>query len=264
MGELTLAMAGLAVSIAAADQAVTTVVRERYQHFLSDDPADWHIDIEIGSLPGRRPAEVAVSRDGASSRLLVERSDFAARLDLALRTAAVRVTDHDVIAIDSFLRIACSLALLEADGFVVHAASLIRRGRAYLFCGPSGSGKTTVARLSDDAVVLSDDLSVVTRANGRALAHRTPFRSEPARAGEAQSAPLAGIYFLRKAERHGVEPVGPRRALAGLLPNVVFFAREADLTARVLDISADLVERVACFDLAFRRDPGFWRLIDGA
>jgi hypothetical protein len=30
----------------------------------------------------------------------------------------------------------------------------------------------------------------------------------------------------------------------------------------VLDIAADLVEAVPCFELTFRRDPGFWEVIE--
>ena len=43
---------------------------------------------------------------------------------------------------------------------------------------------------------------------------------------------------------------------------MLFFVREADLTARVLGVAADLVEAVPCFDLSFRLDPGFWEVID--
>jgi hypothetical protein len=56
----------------------------------------------------------------------------------------------------------------------------------------------------------------------------------------------------------------PRRALERLLPNVLFFARDPELTARVLDIAGELVESVPCFDLSFRLDPGFWEVIDRA
>jgi hypothetical protein len=61
-----------------------------------------------------------------------------------------------------------------------------------------------------------------------------------------------------------VEAIKPRQALERLLPNILFFAREADLTGQVLSIAADLVEAVPCFDLAFRLDSGFWGVIDGA
>ena len=56
----------------------------------------------------------------------------------------------------------------------------------------------------------------------------------------------------------------PRQAIERLLPNVLFFARDAELVTGVLDIAADLVEAVPCFDLSFRRDAGFWEIVDRA
>jgi hypothetical protein len=162
------------------------------------------------------------------------------------------------------LRILYSLALVEAQGLVVHAASLVRDERAYLFCGPSGSGKTTVARLSPDATLLSEELSIVRLTEGQAVCFGTPFWSAPPRTGEDRGAPLAGIYFLHHAGRHAVQALTPREALARLLPNVLFFAREADVTTAVFRIAADLVEAVPRFDLSFQPDPGFWEVIEHA
>jgi len=185
-------------------------------------------------------------------------------VDLAERRASVTFADANEYSIDSFLRILYSLALVAAHGVIVHAASLVRNGRAHLFCGPSGSGKTTVARLSPDATLLSDELSIVRLVDGRAGCHGTPFWGELARAGEDRAAPLGGVYFLHHGSGHAVEAITPRRALERLLPNVLFFARDPELTARVLDIAGELVEAVPCFDLSFRLDPGFWEVIERA
>src|SRR5437870_768339 len=110
----------------------------------------------------------------------------------------------DVVSLESSVRILYSLALVEAHGLVVHAASLIRDGGAYLFCGPSGSGKTTVARLSPDPTLLSDELSIVRTTGGPAVCFGTPFRGELALAGADRAARLVGIYFLRHGDRHAV------------------------------------------------------------
>jgi hypothetical protein len=176
----------------------------------------------------------------------------------------VTLSGPDEISIDSFIRVAYSLALLEVRGLMLHAASLIRGGRAYLFCGPSGSGKTTIVGLSPDATLLSEELSVVRVGRGRAECHGTPFRGEPARAGEDRAAPLAGIYVLHHGNGHAVRALPPKLALERLLPNVLCFARDADVTGTVFRIAADLVEAVPCFDLAFRLDPGFWEVIERA
>jgi hypothetical protein len=262
--ELSVAIGGLRTAIGTSDPDVAAVVRARYAGFLSPGPPDWRIEVVAQPAAGRPPAgDVVVRRDGRPRRFSVERSDLAGTLDLAERSGEVRLVPGE-IAIESFLRIAYSLALVDVHGLLPHASCLVRDGKAHLFCGPSGSGKTTVARLSRDAIVLTDELPVVKLAEGRATAYGTPFWGQLARGGEDRTVPLAGIYFLHQARRHAIRPVGPRLALTRFLPNVLFFAREGGLPARVFGIAADLVEAVPCFDLFFRPDPGFWEVINHA
>jgi hypothetical protein len=263
MSEISVEIAGLRTSIVTREPQVATVVRERYRGFLSTGKADWRIEMN-GQPAGSPPfaEDVVVERDGGPARFVIKRADFAGAVDLRERSGTVTFRDPGDIPVDAFLRITCSLALVDARGLVLHAASLERTGRAYLFCGPSGSGKTTIAGLSPDAILLSDELSIARVSDGGAVCYRTPFWGEMARAGERRAAPLSAIYFLHHGQRHTVQAIGPRLALERLLPNVLFFARDRALTARVFSIAADLVEAIPCFDLVFRRDPGFWEVIE--
>jgi len=263
VAELCLGIAGLRTAVVTPDPDLAGIVRGRFTGFVSSGPADWRL--EISRPPGRLPSagDVVVRRDGGPTRFSVERRDFAGTVDVGARRADVTLTPDDV-SLDSFVRILYSLALVEAHGLVVHAASLVRDGGAYLFCGPSGSGKTTVARLSPDATLLSDELSIVRTTGGPAVCFGTPFRGELALAGADRAARLVGIYFLRHGDRHAVLALRPRQALARLLANVLFFAREADITAAVFRIATGLVDAVPCFDLSFRPDPGFWEVIRNA
>jgi hypothetical protein len=265
MPELTLGIAGLRATIESRHRDVLDVVRDRYKGFLSPGAAAWRIAVEVRPATGHRPdGDVLVAPDGAPGRFTVRRPDFAGTAALPIHRASVTFADANEYSIDSFLRILYSLALVETRGLIVHAASLVRNGRAYLFCGRSGSGKTTLARLSTDATLLSDELSIVEISDGRVRCHGTPFWGELARAGDDTSAPLGGIYFLHHGPRHVLETVTPRQAVERLLPNVLFFARDADLTGQVLDIAAGLVAAAPCYDLSFRLDPGFWEVIDRA
>lgn len=262
MDELSLQLAGLRTAILTRDSEVAELVKGRYRGFLSEGAPDWRMKIEVGPTgPVPFADSVVVRRNGGAARFVVQRQDFVGTLDLKERTGQLALAEPDEISLDCFLRVAYSLALVDACGLLVHAASLMRDGKAYLFCGRSGSGKTTVARLSSEATLLSDEISMVRTHEGHARCYGTPFWGELARGGENRSAPLVGIYFLRQATRHAVEVLKPRQALQQLLPNVLFFAREAQLTAHVLNIAADLVAAVPCFDLAFLPDPGFWRVI---
>jgi hypothetical protein len=103
--------------------------------------------------------EVRVRAEGG--RWVMERGDFRAEWDLARRRGRVRQSPNPY-SIDSVLRILHSLVLAREGGFLVHAASVIRNGRAFLFAGVSGAGKTTISRLAPpDVALLTDEVSYV-------------------------------------------------------------------------------------------------------
>jgi len=74
---------------------------------------------------------------------------------LGPRTGRGRVRQNaNPYSLDSVLRILHSLILAERGGFLLHAASAICNGRAYLFSGVSGAGKTTMTRLAPPDITL--------------------------------------------------------------------------------------------------------------
>jgi hypothetical protein len=262
MPEIGLAIGGFRVRVVSPHAPVIDVVRRRYTGFIAEGSGDWRLHIDLDSRDAVRGPDVVVARDGSPDRFDLSRYDFEGSLDLGRRVADVTIAEAHELTVDSLLRVMLSLALVPASGLLVHAASLVRDGRGYLFPGVSGAGKTTVARLSLDTTLLSDELSIVTAPAAECRVHGTPFWGELARAGEAGSAPLAGIYFLRHASHHAVTSLGERAALTRVLATVMSFAREPDVIARVMDLAAGLVARVPCFLLDFRRDPGFWEVIE--
>jgi hypothetical protein len=103
--------------------------------------------------------DVRVRRDGG--RWVMERGDFRAEWDPDRRQGWVRQTANPY-SIDSVLRILHSLILAREGGFLLHAASAVRQGRAFLFAGVSGAGKTTISRLAPpDVALLTDEISYV-------------------------------------------------------------------------------------------------------
>jgi hypothetical protein len=103
--------------------------------------------------------DVRVRREGR--HWVMERGDFRAEWDIEHRRGWVRQSPNPY-SIDSVLRILHSLILARNGGFLVHAASAIRNGRAFLFAGVSGAGKTTISRLAPpDVALLTDEISYV-------------------------------------------------------------------------------------------------------
>jgi hypothetical protein len=261
--ELDVAIGGMHVRFESERRQLLDVARDRYKGFLDTGRPDWTLALDLGSIAAAPDADVVVRTDDGR-RITIQRGDFRATLDLSARRGRLVLAEADEFSLDSFLRVFGSLALAERNGLLVHASSVVRTGRAFLFPGVSGSGKSTVARLSADALVLSDEISIVRALARDARCHGSPFWGELARAGADHDAPLAGVYFLSQADHHELHPLTPRQAVSALLPNVLWFSRDTVLTAQVLDLAGTLVETVPCFALRFRRDAGFWRLIDDA
>ena len=263
MAEVTVEIGGVRAALVTREPAVAAVVADRYAGYLSTGPADWRFEIGVRA-EGVVPVEDVRVCDDGPGRLRVERHDFLATLDLRARAGTVALGALDHVAVDTFLRVAYSLALLEHGGLLVHAASLARDARAWVFSGPSGSGKTTLTRLSPDAALLSDEISIVRIRDGRLRCHGSPFWGELGTPGENTEVDVAAIHFLRHAEHHTATPLTARRALERLLPNVLFFAAEPGLVGRVLDVAAEVAAAVPCFALGFRPEPDVWEVVAGA
>jgi hypothetical protein len=113
MAEVTVEIGGLRTAIHTADAEIAEVVTRRYAGFLAEGPAAWRIEAR------RRPegvvpmTDVTVRAGDAPGRLVLERHDFLATLDLRAHAGTLALGAVDHMAVDSFLRVTYSLALLE-------------------------------------------------------------------------------------------------------------------------------------------------------
>ncbi len=91
----------------------------------------------------------------------MERGDFRAEWDPETKRGWVR-TSVNQYSIDGVLRILHSLILAREGGLLVHGASAVRNGRAFVFAGISGAGKTTISLLAPpDVTLLTDEISYI-------------------------------------------------------------------------------------------------------
>ena len=164
-------------------------------------------------------------------------------------------------AFDSLLRMLFSWILLDRSGFLLHAATVVRNGRAYVFTGCSGAGKSTLASLAPEGSVLTDEISLLRFEEGAWRAYGTPFWGE-FRAGDVNSsAPVAGIFRLLQAPENRVAPLRRGELLRALLPNVLFFSAQPAANGRLLEILSGVAEEIPGYDLEFRKDRTVWEVL---
>jgi hypothetical protein len=252
---------GLPIRLRCDNPAFVRQIEERYAGYLSSSSsARFDFEIELAP-PGTESKDEDVRVNWDSGRWLMQRGDFCAEWDPSTARGRIQQTTNPY-SLDSVLRIVHTLLLAREGGFLLHASSAIRNGRAFLFSGVSGAGKTTMARLAPpDAALLTDEISYVTRRDGRYFAVGTPFYGELSRSGENLQAPIEALYLLAKGPKNKIEPIDGADAVRGLLGNILFFVRDPEFVKLVFDTAFDFVSHVPVRRLTFVPDNSVWELI---
>ena len=243
------------------DPGFLSMLQDRYAGFIgTSDQAEVEFDVDLTRPNASDPnADVRVKQQ--SGRWSLERGDFRAQWEPAARRGWIRQSANPY-SIDAVLRIVHTIVLARQGGFLLHSASAIRNGKAFLFAGVSEAGKTTISRLApSDATLLTDEISYVRRLEQEYIAFGTPFTGELAKLGENVSAPIAALYLLAKGSENRIEPVAPAEAARAFLANVLFFAEDRDLVQQVFHSAFEFVKRVPVSRLTFVPDARVWELI---
>ncbi|HEY6420259.1 MAG TPA: hypothetical protein VIX59_14775, partial [Candidatus Binataceae bacterium] len=252
---------GLPINIQSADRGFIAMLEKRYAGFVAE-PAIAAIRLEVdvvASVDDSDDEDLEVRYAGG--RWMMKRGDFRAEWNPVTRRGRVRQAAFPY-AIDAVIRILHSLELARiGGGFLLHSASAVRGGRAFLFSGVSGAGKTTISRLAPpDVTLLTDEISYVRRAadgDGYQL-FGTPFAGELGIPGDNIAAPLAALYLLAQGADNHAAPLTAALAARRLLRNILFFADDAALVESLFRAACDFVAQVPVFELTFRPDAEVW------
>ena len=237
------------------------MLEARYSGFVTSAARPlFEIDIDLVP-PGQITEQTDITVHFESGRWLIERGDFRAEWNPGSRRGHITQSANPY-SIDAALRIIHSLVLAEEGGLLVHAASAVRSGNAFLFAGVSGAGKTTISRLAPaDTTLLTDEISYLRHNGIGYVAHGTPFTGELGNSGENIQAPLAALYFLQQGPENSVEPLRSIEAARLLLENVLFFTNDQYLVGLVFATACDLVLKIPVYRLTFVPDQRVWELI---
>jgi hypothetical protein len=258
---VVIAIGSIPVRVNTTDPGFLEMLENRYAGFVSEEARtefDFDVDL-VAPESGNRDADVSVKH--RSGRWFMERGDFRAEWEPATRKGWIRQSANPY-SIDAVLRIVHTLVLARQGGFLLHSASAIRNGKAFLFAGVSGAGKTTISRLAPaDATLLTDEISYVRKQDEDYFAFGTPFTGELAKLGENTSAPLAALYLLAQGPENKIEPVAAPDAARGLLANMLFFAEDQEMVHWAFQAACDFVHRVPVYRLTFAPDARVWEMI---
>lgn len=259
--EAVIQIGGIGVCVTTDDPTFLAMLKQRYSGFVSRSvSADFFFDVNLAPTEIADPdGDIRLTRRAGGWTL--ERGDFRADWDSVSRVGKIQLSPNPY-SIDALLRILHSLTLAGEGGFLLHSASAVRNGKAYLFTGASGAGKTTIARLAPtDATLLTDEISYVRKDKNGYIACGTPFAGELGRPGENVSAPLAAVYLLAKGPENRIGSLTTAEAASAILSNLLFFAEDRELVDSVFHAVCEFVDRVPIFRLTFFPTSRVWEMI---
>ena len=259
--DVVIEIGGIPIALETNDAGFLTILRGRYGEYMRlGGKSDFKFRVELVEPESFNPdADAAVWLEDGEWRL--ERGDFRARWSPETREGLIHQAPNPY-SIDSVLRITHTLLLAKTGGFLLHASSAVRNGKAFLFSGLSEAGKTTIARLAPpDATLLTDEASYVRRLDDQYLAYGTPFAGELGEPGKNVSAPIAALYLLAKSPENRITKVEPAEATRRLLRNILFFAHDPELVRQVFESACAFVAAVPVYQLSFFPDERVWDLM---
>lgn len=249
--QLSLAIGQIPLTLYFPEEHLLEKASQRYARFLASRENDDGLPIflELGGAQARGSPDFTYTLHDSAT------------VALGSSVAQFQGVQHEY-ALDSLLRVLLSILLLPRDGFLLHAATVVRKGQAYVFTGRSGAGKSTVAALSPSGSVLTDEISLLRFSDGAWHAYGTPFWGEFRAEGANAKVPVAGVYALVQAPEESLQPLSVKQTLRALLPNVMFFASTKQQNEELLRLLVRAAEQIPFYKLEFRRHAGFWQVVD--
>jgi hypothetical protein len=151
--------------------------------------------------------------------------------------------------------------------FLVHGCGVALGDGGYLFTGPSGAGKTTIAGLSHAYTVLNDEVVLVGLREGVVEMAGTPLLGGVNRRS-TETVPLKAVLLLRHSREPALCEVASREAYTRFLAQVFDLApvlssgtEHLRWLSERMDFACGVLQRLPCYELAFRPDDSFWPLL---
>lgn len=195
--------------------------------------------------------EIGHPGTGARHRMLMDRKFTSAKADISWKDK------YAGNILSSMLRIMFSLSAIYHRAFSIHASTVVKDGKAYLFTGRSGTGKSTHSSLwirhIPGCSLLNDDAPMIRLENGKVITYGTPWSGKtPCYRNEHYE--TGGIVRLFQSPYNRFSAKNDVEAFSFILPGCSVIGTDRELFGTLCDTLAEVTGKVRSGILECRPD----------
>ncbi len=167
------------------------------------------------------------------------------------------ITKEHTCHIFHALRFAFLIAAQLHGMFVIHSASILYKGKAWLFSGCSGTGKSTHTALWNkiyNTPVLNGDLNIISIKDNLPVTYGLPWCGTSGIFTTA-SYPLGGIIFLKKAAVNNVVKLTNYDQALSIMQRMVSPSWDVTLLQKNLDFAENIIQKIPVYRLDCTKEP---------
>ncbi len=176
----------------------------------------------------------------------------------------LKIVGEPYFALTLLLRFLLSLILIKQNGFAFHSSCINKNNGAYLFIGRSEAGKSTILHLSEhrEAQVIAEESNYIKLNKNKYLAFYHPLDTYHKSENNYPPVELKGIFLINQSPDNRVQILDFKTSITSLLDYMNFSLPDIESKTLAMDNIVDLVNKVPCYKLFFKKDPSFWDDID--
>ncbi len=195
----------------------------------------------------KRSEKYKIETDKPSDIKVIVKEEYVLH-DLEKFADATRQAAEDVITGRLFYQ-----KLLDFQGCLLHASSVVVDDKAYLFSANSGTGKSThtglwLTYLADkNPYILNDDKPAIRVFDDGVYAYGTPFSGKHDMS-ENKKVKVQGICFLEQSKINFIRKLEPSEAIKLFLEQTTYHLKKENME-KLLDVLEVVIEKIPIYKL---------------
>jgi hypothetical protein len=165
--------------------------------------------------------------------------------------------------LDSIFELLISFVLVLNKGINLHATSIIKDNKGYVFFGPSGAGKSTIAN-SALPFALHDERTIIRLVNNKFRVYNSPFKYRINKKVMNKSAEIASVFHIIKSRNNKIKKEPISKMIRAFEKQVIFLKMIDNLGKKdMLQKNIHkLFKNKSNYSLYFRKKCDFWSIIN--